>query len=97
MRITIKRTGGFAGIEDDLGSVDLGEESRPEVAIALQNLARQLEGNFSPGADRLHYEIEIQESGKPPRRLIVLADGEPDLPEMRALEALFTALGLTVV
>ena len=97
--IHLKRYGGFAGLEQHLGSVDtatLGTELRQEVETHLLALTRLVAGHTSPGADRLEYEVEVLAPGQHPLRLIVPDEGDPDQPELQALSELAFSLGLAL-
>jgi emfourin len=70
MRISVRRSGGFAGIEEQLGSVDTAELD----ASARERLERLVdEADFfaAPavvegdlGADQFRYEITVEEGGR---------------------------------
>ena len=96
MIITLRHSGGFAGIEQELGSADTGtlaEGPRREVAKALKVLE---EARPSVGADRVQFEVEIREPGSSPRRLIIPDEGSPQSLAMQALGDLAAALGISV-
>jgi len=98
MIITLKRTGGFIGIEQDLGSVDLAgldKDQRQEVMVRLQTLSDLVATIPAPGADQLQYEIGIVESGRSPRSLTVLDESPPQ--QARTLAELLSSLGLSAV
>jgi hypothetical protein len=98
MILTLKRTGGFAGLQETLGTVDisaLGEAAQDAVATHLKALEQAI-SSPSPGADRLHYEVEILEPGKAARTFVIVDEGEPDHPAHLALQDLARTLGLSV-
>jgi hypothetical protein len=99
MLISIKQAGGFAGIEQLLGSVDLSalsDDDSQKARSSLQDLIRLAADPASSGADRFQYEVEMQEPGQAPKSLIIFDEGDPDRPDMRALAGLASALGLSV-
>lgn len=98
MILTLRRTGGFAGIQETLGTLDtasLGGEAQRAFAARLKEL-EQLAALPAHGADQFHYELDIREPGQAPRTLTIVDEGDPDLPAMRALSALMETLGLPV-
>ncbi|HEY3400266.1 MAG TPA: protealysin inhibitor emfourin [Geothrix sp.] len=99
MILTLRRTGGFAGIRESLGTVDsahLDGAAQRALAAQVKALDRLASGSAGPGADQFHYEVEVRESGQPPRTLIVADEGNPDSPAFQALMALMGTLGLAV-
>lgn len=99
MLLTFRRTGGFAGIQVDLGTVDTSDlvgEARRVFVDRLQNLKRLAVTPAAPGADHFRYEVDIQERGQPAQTLIVTDEGDPELPTMRALASLMESLNLAV-
>lgn len=97
MTLTFRRTGGFAGIQEVLGTVDtagLGGEAQRTLAAQLLDLTRLAAAPASPGADRFRYEVDIQEPGQAPRTLVILDEGDPELPGPRALAALMRTAGV---
>lgn len=94
MKIAIRRTGGFAGIEERLAELD--DAALPQHAAAeLRDRVRRLSAwcarrPESPGADRLRYEVELAEPGAAPRTLAVTDEGEdePGVALVRELLAL---------
>lgn len=97
MILTFRRTGGFAGLDEALGTVDtsgLGGEGQSAFAAQLRDLTRLTAAPASPGADRFRYEVDIQEQGQPPRTLVIVDEGDPEIPGLRALAALMQTVGL---
>lgn len=97
MRITVTRRGGFAGLDQPLGTQDVSGLTESAAAAAarelakLDDLAEKLE---SAGADKYRYEIEVEEPGKAARLLTIADEGDPERPEMKSLAALAAALGI---
>ncbi len=91
MTITIKKTGGFAGIEESIGSIDTAdlapEQSARvrETVVALEQL--HASGNQPIGADFMRYEIDVRD-GDDTHHLVFVDDADPDSPYRRPLEAL---------
>lgn len=97
MTLTFRRTGGFAGIQEALGTVDtasLSSEAQRTLAAQLQELARFAAAPASPGADRFRYEVDILEPGQAPRTLVIVDEGNPELPGFRTLAALMRTVRL---
>ena len=97
MKIQIKQSGGFAGIEMTLAAVDSG--NLPDAAAAqLPARLNRLSGLCaqsppSPGADRFQYEIEIRDPEAKPRTLTVIDEGDPGQPAMQEVIAILELLG----
>jgi len=92
MQITIKRRGGFAGLEEHLAAVDVDTLPKP-VADQLQEHVTHLAtlSAQSPppvGADQFRYEIDIAEPGAQPRTLTVVDHGDPEQPLMKQVRAI---------
>ena len=92
MQITIKRRGGFAGLEEQLTAVDVDTLPKP-VADQLQEHVTHLAtlSAQSPppvGADQFRYEIDIAEPGAQPRRLTVVDEGNPEQPLLQQVRAI---------
>lgn len=97
MKVDIKRTGGFAGLNQPLVSVDLAtlpKETADRLEQQIGDLASLVaRGQGSVGADHLQYEIQLTDSsGRLTRKIVVLDEGAPDAPAMRRLNALLQAL-----
>lgn len=98
MTITVRRRGGFAGIDERLASVDLGTLPGA-VAQQLRDGMARLDaliagGQPSVGADQIEYAIEIAEAGAPPRTITVIDEGDPDQAAMKQVRAVLRLLGL---
>ena len=81
MRVSIKRTGGFAGLIDDLGSA----EAPPSSALvsAVERLRSAGVGEHI-GADLFRYEVTVEEGGRSETR--TFQDGDPpESPVLREL------------
>ncbi len=92
MRITITRTGGFAGLDQTLASVDTGRLPKDSGEKLRQHIARlsALIGQtpLPEGKDYLCYTIVVTEAGSPPASFSVLDEGDPDSPLMKELTAI---------
>lgn len=100
MILTLRRTGGFVGFQEVLGTVDtrtLAGEAQRALAGQLQALGRFALRAPGPGADLLRYELEIQEPGQPSRTLTITDEGDPDNPGLLALKALGKMLDLAPI
>lgn len=80
MRIVVKRTGGYAGIES-VADVDTSRLD-PARAQQLEQLVRDAaaeaaRGEEVVGADLMRYEITVQQEGST-RRLSWIDDGRPE-------------------
>jgi hypothetical protein len=92
MKISIRRRGGFAGLDETLAFLD-SSQLPPPVAARLTEYMDELsrlcaQRPPSQGADQLYYEIETSEPGTTPRTLTVVDEGDPDLPEMKRIAAI---------
>ena len=97
MKIQIKQSGGYAGIEMTLAAVDSGllpdevAAQLPERLNRLSALCAQIQPSL--GADRFQYDIEISDPGSKPRRLTVIDEGDPGEPAMQEVMAILELLG----
>jgi emfourin len=97
MRLTIKKTGGFAGVEQTLASLDT--ERMPKASAdqlrkhveEISTLATQ--ASKSVGVDQFHYEITVMEPGLAPRALTLVDEGNPNHPAMEHVAALLALAG----
>lgn len=87
MKVTIKRSGGYAGLgEETVAAVDTGTLSRPQ-AQRIEGAVRKLERAESPiGADMPRYDIEIRDE-QGARSLTFLDEGDPQSPLNQLLQA----------
>jgi len=88
--IKISRSGGFAGIEEDLGSINtasLDGASVAKVKHLLTDLNQQQQQN-AEGADMYSYEIAIKDDAGEGRRLVIGGGGDPGRPSPDALREL---------
>lgn len=92
MKIVIRASGGFAGLEaSEVGQIDTRNLS-PERRQRIEALIARLADTASEvvGADLMHYELEIEDaSGR--RRIAVDDTGEPGSPIQQLLAELATA------
>ncbi len=85
MIIKITRSGGFAGVIEELGTVDtssLGADAAATVRDRVANLERlEAAARDQPiGADMFRYEIEIEDEEGRHRRLVLTHEGDPSVP-----------------
>lgn len=95
--VEIRRSGGFAGIEEKLASLDtnmLPKAAADELLALVARLsawcARQRE---SIGADRISYQVGIVEPRAGSRTLTVIDEGDPDDPAMKLVRAILDLAG----
>ncbi len=87
MKVMIKRSGGYAGVEEEtVAAVDTGALSGPQ-AQRVESAVRKLERAESPiGTDMLRYDIEVRDE-QGTRSLTFLDDGDPKSPLQELLQA----------
>lgn len=99
MRITIRRTGGPAGTDEELGCLDAGQmtlEARHRLSLQLEALA-DLTSSHEPSAkEGVRYEVEVQGPGPGSTYLLVEDTGDPGHPAVQALAAVMHTLGLNL-
>jgi len=99
MLITIRKTGGPAGTDGELGCIDAGRmelETRHRLSLQLEALA-DLTSSHEPSAkEGIRYEVEAQGPGHASTFLLVEDTGDPGHPALQALAALMRTLGLEV-
>ncbi|HJW33927.1 MAG TPA: protealysin inhibitor emfourin [Holophagaceae bacterium] len=97
MIISLFRRGGFAGLEQALGSVDLDGLPGETVRSAEARLARLEQAlrdtPAGAGADRFRIDVELRTPAGI-RTLSVIDEGDPQSPPMQALAELAKDLGL---
>ncbi len=82
MNITIRQSGGFVGVKQNLGSVDTSDLAQ-EKATRLEKCIAELKrfeaaaGEVPVGADMFRYEIEIRDD-QGARQTLVVVHGEPE-------------------
>lgn len=85
MKISLRRTGGFAGLIDDLGAADAPPGSD------LAQLVQKLKGGRPAehiGADLFRYEVTVEDGA--PREVLLFQDNDP--PENGDLRVLISLL-----
>src|SRR5262245_61172725 len=86
MKVSIKRTGGYAGIEESIAEIDTDELDHDSASRAKALLAEieKLAATSSPqiGADLMRYQVTVTEGGR--QRKITFAD--VDSPAARQLQ-----------
>lgn len=82
MKVSIKRTGGFAGLIDELGNAEAPQNS--ELARTVRQLQSRAGEDEHIGADLFRYEVRVEDGGGP--QTLVFQDHDP--PENRVLRDL---------
>lgn len=97
MILTIRKTGGPAGTDEVLGSLDatrLDADTRHRLSVQLEALA-DLTSSHEPSArEGTRYEVETLGPGSASTFLLVEDTGDPGHPTIQALGALMRTLGL---
>jgi Emfourin len=97
MKLMIKKTGGFAGIERTLASLDterMPKASADQVRQHVEDLSTlAAQTSESGGADQFQYEINVTEPGLAPRALTFIDEGDPNHPAMKHVAALLAFAG----
>jgi len=93
MLVSIRRSGGCAGLELEVASIDSGALSAAEaqrLRDGIDELSSWVRSHAAArGADQLQYDLSIiREAGAPPEHLTLLDDGNPAAPPMKWLEEL---------
>lgn len=94
MIITIKRSGGFAGFDNDpVATVDTSELDMQEQRRITAHIEALAAAQQAVGADMLRYDIELQaQAGGASQHLTVADEGDPD----STLHKLLDSLGVAV-
>jgi hypothetical protein len=95
MIVRITRSGGFAGVVEELGKVDtasLDGEVAAKVTAGVKELERMgALRNQAIGADMFRYDIEVEdERGR--RKLTLTQEGDPGNPLPQPLDDLLSAI-----
>lgn len=97
MKVTIKRSGGFAGISEEFGPYDterFASDKRREVEALLKLTLEAAQIDEPPvGADFISIELLVWREGKSDQVAIV-DDGDPARPVLEYLRELLEVLGL---
>ena len=97
MILTIRKTGGPAGTDEVLGTLDasrLAAEDRHRLSLQLEALA-DLTSSHEPSAkEGIRYEVEALGPGPTSTCLFVEDTGDPGHPAVQALGTLMRTLGL---
>ena len=99
MTLRIKRTGGYAGIEENLASIDVSSLPEP-AANQIRQQVTQLSALTAQrpervGADQFRYEIEIAEPGSTARTINVIDEGNPDEPALKLVQRILGMISET--
>ena len=97
MIITIRQSGGYAGIEQELGcldTADLDDAEATRIRACLDELSRLHEEQELPvGADLFRYEIEIRDDREAPQEIVFIQEGDPEKPWSEPLRVLLDVVG----
>jgi len=85
MKVSIKRSGGFAGLSDELGSAAGSHQSA--LGEAVRRLKARAGAEDQIGADLFRYEVTVDEGGA--SQTLTVRDGDP-----HASDSLRELLGL---
>ena len=96
MTITIKRSGGFAGIEQVLAHVDsstLTSEQEARVKSGIARLSALLaKRKATEGADRFQYEVTVTGDADEAKSMTVIDEGNPQDPALMAVMELISSI-----
>jgi hypothetical protein len=82
MKVSIKRSGGFAGLSDDLGSAAGSHQSALGEAVRRLKARAGVEEHL--GADLFRYEVTVDEGGA--SQTLTVQDADPPIsPSLREL------------
>jgi len=73
MKVSIKRSGGFAGLSDELGSAAGSHQSA--LGEAVRRLKARAGAEDQIGADLFRYEVTVDEGGA--SQTLTVRDGDP--------------------
>jgi hypothetical protein len=96
--IKISRSGGFAGIEESIGTINTSNlqekvAARVEDSVAeVSRLLNETEGYSPVGSDMLQYEVEITDARGVPQKLVLVDEGDDQSPIMKAFYQLLDVL-----
>lgn len=101
MILKIKRSGGFAGVDEELATVDtssLPGEAAVRVEHCLADIISLLEEtpDYPPyGADMFQYEIEVIDESGEPKTLVLVDEIDDTIPLTRALGDFLNSMNVT--
>lgn len=94
MRINVRRSGGFAGTAEELGTIDtktMSREASANITRQVADLARRAEGGDLPiGADMFRYELKVHNDDGTERTIAIPEEDPSELPA--SLRQLLAAL-----
>jgi hypothetical protein len=95
VQISVRRSGGFAGIDEEVGSVDTASLA-PDTRDELEQLVRESDFFALPpavegevGADQFRYEVTVEDGGRAHSVTFVGDQG----PQVAALRRIVAAAG----
>ncbi len=100
MIIRVTRSGGFAGIEEDLGAIDTGaienEQAREIANLMTRLVAAQAQPGSDEhvGADMFRYEMAFRDEQGVDQRVSLLDDGDPESQSVRLIGEVLEVLGI---
>jgi len=85
MIVRVRRTGGFAGIDEDLGEVDTARLTPDQARTARELVSRLSDAaaNAPVGTDMTRYELDVETGDGQHRKLAVVEEDAP--PELTGL------------
>jgi hypothetical protein len=98
--VRVRRVGGFAGIEEELvtlntNSCNAQQSADIEECVAELSRIKAAEEDPGPiGADMLQYEVDVHEEDGSIREIVIIDDGNPDRPSLQCARRLLQALGV---
>ncbi len=99
MIVKVRQTGGLAGVEQELGSIDTGgldEGDATRLRVCIAELTSLHDEQEPPvGADMFRYEIEICHDGGERRELVFTHEGDPERPLPQPLLDMLNVLGIS--
>ena len=101
MIISVSRSGGFAGIEEELGTIDTDSMTGSVAESIKNNIAEMTKiiteagGQSIFGTDMFSYEIKIVDDQGERHSLQIIDDGDPDSRLTTTLYELLEVLGVS--
>jgi hypothetical protein len=97
MKIKVARSGGFAGVEEQLGEVDTQrlsvDQSQRIQALLAEATDLQAGADEPVGADFLQYDLTLEDTTAASNHLRLVDDGDTGRPAVRLIHALLLAIG----
>jgi len=93
--VRVTRSGGLGGGEEELGALDTDEldgSAGARIKDLVDEVGRLAARDQPIGADLFRYDIDIEEDQGERRHLVVIHEGDPDVPLPEPLAKLLGAL-----